>query len=80
MESADFHCKTLSFSEFFAQYEHQMPAVKLFELSLPWLMATHKFMLQKTDELMVHCLVDGNEKTHIALAANSSKIINSSGH
>jgi|GEM_PF-5844605 len=56
----------LTFEEFAAQQQENMPKARLFELTLPWLIATKDFMLELTDELIVHCLFDAEYKLLIA--------------
>ncbi|WP_019029192.1 GNAT family N-acetyltransferase [Colwellia piezophila] len=69
------HCSysELSFTEFIDQYtQHQalyegkMPKTRLFELTLPWLIATEQFMLPENSQVLVHCLyqkTEGQEST-----------------
>lgn len=56
----------LSFTDFVAQYQKQMPKARLFELSLPWLVATKDFMVESTEELIVHCLFNAKQDLLIA--------------
>jgi len=56
----------LSFTDFTCQYRANMPKARLFELSLPWLEATQQFMLEPTDNLIVHCLFNAKNELLIA--------------
>ncbi|MBU2895017.1 GNAT family N-acetyltransferase [Colwellia sp. D2M02] len=53
--------QTLTFDDFVSRYQEQLPTVKLFELTLPWLMATRDFMMATNDKLVVHCLYSNDE-------------------
>lgn len=67
--------RQLSFTEFIEQYtQHQalsegkMPKTRLFELTLPWLIATEQYMLPENSQVFVHCLYQtspGQEPTLI---------------
>ena len=56
----------LSFADFIRHYQTSKPKARLFELSLSWLEATSKFMLESSDSLIVHCLF--NEKQALIIA------------
>ena len=62
-----FTYRVLSLAEFIDQYESCMPKATLFELTLPWLVATQDFMLPVNSEVIVHCLFE--EKHGQALVA-----------
>lgn len=50
------HYQALSLSDFVAQYEKLMPKARFFDLTLPWLLATEKFMVPVEQKVIVHCL------------------------
>ena len=57
----NFSYQQLKFSDFIAQYQYSVPSPQLYELSLPWLIATYEHMLQhgsinNSASLLVHCL------------------------
>lgn len=54
--SKQFSYRELSFTEFAQQYQTSMPKARLFELTLPWLIATEQFMLPENSQVLVHCL------------------------
>jgi hypothetical protein len=62
-----FTYRELSLAEFIDQYESCVPKARLFELTLPWLVATQDFMLPVNSEVIVHCLFE--EKHGQALVA-----------
>ena len=61
--------RVLSFTEFIelyttqhqALYEGKAPKARLFELTLPWLIATEQFMLPENSQVFVHCLYQKRE-------------------
>jgi hypothetical protein len=55
-QSKHFSYRALSFTEFVSQYEKKLPKARLFELTLPWLVATEAFMLPENSQVIVHCL------------------------
>jgi len=60
------HYQKLSFTDFVIQHQKNMPEARLFELSLPWLIATKNFMLEPADDLIVHCLFNEEQSLLIA--------------
>ncbi|KGJ92725.1 GNAT family N-acetyltransferase [Colwellia psychrerythraea] len=64
---------TLSFSEFVEQYKtdyERLPKARLFELTLPWLVATAEFMLPENSQIIVHCLyhISDGKKPKLTIA------------
>jgi hypothetical protein len=60
--------QTLTFDSFLESYQHQIPQAALFELTLPWLIATRAFMFTENDQLIVHCLFSNDEKKQLLIA------------
>ncbi len=58
----------LLFDEFVGQYSQHLPKTHLFELSLPWLIATECLLRATNKQVIVHCLFEGEPE-------NSSRLI-----
>lgn len=68
--------QTFTFDNFIARYQKQLPSAALFELTLPWLVATRDFMLSGNDEVVVHCLFSKTDSSAIDGSATASSAIN----
>lgn len=67
IEGKPFSYCEFSLAEFIDQYESCMPKAKLFELTLPWLVATEDFMLPANSQVIVHCLFQENKQQELVI-------------
>ncbi len=84
IESEQYRYRELSLSDFINQYQKSIPEAGLFELTLPWLSATSKYMVADNQTVIVHCLYksEGNDELELIIAwplihDNASKKISS---
>ena len=68
IEGEHYRYRELSLSDFVNQYQTSIPQARLFELTLPWLSATAKYMVAAQQKVIVHCLYKCDEDLELLIA------------